>query len=214
MKQSTSLLSFLKPFQIKDLDSKITTLLSLKSHFENWNQKHNLFSKNDLERFEERHLLDSLTPLHFINHKMEKGLLVDIGSGTGFPSIPLSIILDNFQITGIEPREKRVFLLNQFRRTLGLKNIKFIAQSAEQHKNQNHYHYATARAVGSLEEDWRRAQPLLQKNGQFITFKTRKETLAEEVPTQHFEYQFPSFPDPYYLVSVKKSEHGENTIGM
>ncbi len=195
--------SFLAPYDISDSSSKIEKLLELKELYGKWNKKHNLFSKGDWERFDERHLLDSLQPIQFLKKESPKQWL-DIGSGTGFPSLPLAIVLDDFSFVGIEPREKRVSILNQFRRTLGLENIKFYAETAEAHPLKQHYSYISARAVGSLAEDWERAKPLLQKKGQFITFKTRKETLDDTKNTEFIEYSLNTSTNQYYIVSVKE----------
>jgi 16S rRNA (guanine527-N7)-methyltransferase len=94
-----------------------------------WNMKINLVSKNDIPHLKERHLKDSLIACHKIP---EKAIVADIGSGNGFPVIPLSIERRDCTFHAFESREKRCIFLEAVKRKIGLTNLVVHNERVEQ----------------------------------------------------------------------------------
>ena len=86
-----------------------------------WNPRGNLVSRRDLERLRQRHVLDSLSLLPWW-----RGSLADVGSGAGFPGVPLAIARPEASVTLIERSERKVRFLNQVVIELGLPNVDVI----------------------------------------------------------------------------------------
>ncbi|OGQ35412.1 MAG: 16S rRNA (guanine(527)-N(7))-methyltransferase RsmG [Deltaproteobacteria bacterium RIFCSPHIGHO2_12_FULL_43_9] len=91
--------------------------------------KFNLISKGDLSNILERHIADSLVLERYLRNKSK---IVDIGSGAGFPGVPLAIILENTSFNLVEPREKRAFFLKTVKRALKLENISIYERRIEE----------------------------------------------------------------------------------
>lgn len=87
-----------------------------------WNESVNLVSKNDLNIIVERHFKDSLLALKFLNEQKYKEI-VDIGSGNGFPSIPLAIVFKEKNFTLVEIKEKKYYFLKEVKQIVRLKNV-------------------------------------------------------------------------------------------
>jgi len=96
-----------------------------------WNRKINLISRDDENRIISRHFLESLGVLQFI--EMRKGeKAMDLGSGAGFPGIPLKIFRPDLEMTLVESRRKKAVFLMQVKETLPLQDTKVIARRAEE----------------------------------------------------------------------------------
>jgi len=94
------------------------------NELEKWNKKINLVSYKDKNELIKRHLLDSLYFIHPIDHlKINPKLILDVGSGAGFPGIPLSIVLNNINFSLVEIRKKRALFLEHLKRLLNLTNV-------------------------------------------------------------------------------------------
>ncbi len=91
------------------------------------NQKYNLTAITNVDDVMLDHFADSLSILH--HHDMSKvQTIIDVGSGGGFPGIPLAIMLPDIQFCLIEVNLKKVYFLNLVAETLGLKNVTVISQ--------------------------------------------------------------------------------------
>ena len=84
-----------------------------------WNEKINLTTITDEEEIILKHFVDSLTALKYIN---DNDKLIDVGTGAGFPGIPIAIMMPNTQITLLDSLNKRINFLNEVIRKLDLKN--------------------------------------------------------------------------------------------
>lgn len=93
-----------------------------------WNRKMNLVSCGSSYELVERHLLDSLAVNALVP---DTGTIVDLGSGAGFPGIPLSIIRPQQTVVLVESRQKRASFLGEVKRTLSLANVEIVAGRAE-----------------------------------------------------------------------------------
>lgn len=137
-----------------------------------WTSKTNLTSITDPLEVAVKHYLDSLAPAPMIQ---PDSLLLDIGSGGGFPGIPLKILLPSLSVTLIDASRKKVSFLMHVIRTLALDNIVARHIRAEDLAKDSHltsrYDIIVSRALSSMDDLIELAQPLVAKNGMIIAFK-------------------------------------------
>ena len=109
--------------QFPDLNEKqITQLYSLKNIYETWNSKINVISRKDIENIYIRHILHSLSIAKFIKFKRDATIL-DLGTGGGFPGIPLAIIFPDSNFILVDSIRKKIAVVDEVVKELGLKNI-------------------------------------------------------------------------------------------
>lgn len=140
----------------------------------NWNEKINLTAILDEEQMNVKHFLDCLLLVKTNLFKDNKKIL-DIGTGAGFPSIPLKIYNENLDITMIDSLNKRINFLNIVIDTLKFKNIKALHQRAEElSKKEEHrekYDLVVSRAVANLVTLLEFSIPFVKVNGFFVSMK-------------------------------------------
>lgn len=139
-----------------------------------WNEKINLTAITDEEEIIEKHFYDSLRSAEVFSYDDQS--LLDVGSGAGFPGIPLKIMFPNLFVTLLEPTGKRVNFLNEVIQSLSLKQIVTINMRAEDYvkKARSYYDIVTARAVSQLSTLVELCAPLLKVNGTMIALKGMK----------------------------------------
>jgi len=142
------------------------------------NKTTNLVSKNDEQKLLTRHVADSLIfathPVRFADTPLEAGTTwTDIGSGAGFPVIPLCLYFPQIKFYATESRKKRCDFLKQAKQNLNLPNLEVIQGKAENCGLKN-MDFVSCRAVGSLDEDFEKARKILKKNGHFLTVKSKR----------------------------------------
>ena len=122
-----------------------------------WNKNINLTRILGSQDILIQHFLDSLScllPLHNISGKHANLKLIDVGSGAGFPGIPIAIINSNIDVTLVESREKKCIFMKQIISELGLSNARVLNERVEQlgqdYEHREQYDWAIARAVASL----------------------------------------------------------------
>jgi 16S rRNA (guanine527-N7)-methyltransferase len=137
-----------------------------------WNQKINITAITDPFEVAVKHFLDSLPAVRFIP---EDATLLDIGSGGGFPGLPLKVVMPSLSVTLIDASRKKVSFLKHAIRTLKLDNIEALHIRAEDLANDPFYHnrfnVIISRAVSSLELFRRLALPLLIDEGGMMALK-------------------------------------------
>ena len=136
-----------------------------------YNQKVNLTAITSPEGIEDRHFADSLL---FAAQPEVQGKLVDVGTGAGFPGMPLRILKDDFDLTLLDSLGKRVNWLQEVCDELQLKRVACVHARAEefamQHREQ--FDIATSRAVAQLSILSELCLPLIKVGGQFIAMKS------------------------------------------
>lgn len=135
-----------------------------------WNEKFNLTAITDKEEIEEKHFIDSIALVKFEN--LKEKILIDIGSGAGFPGIPLAIVEPSLKVTLLEATGKRVSFLKEAVRVLGLKNVEVIQGRAEELGTREKYDIVTARAVKELNILLEISFYLVKVGGSFIAYKS------------------------------------------
>ena len=141
-----------------------------------WNDKINLTSEKDALSILERHVFDSLQYLRWVDpsHKT-----LDIGSGAGFPGIPIKIIYPDLDLTLMESQRKRCNFLREAVRCLKLEGIEVVEGRAESFSNQdtfsNKYDRVCFRGFSSLDSCLAIGLPFLKNRGRIILKKGPEE---------------------------------------
>lgn len=149
-----------------------------------WNKKINLTAITDYNEIILKHFVDSLTINKCIK---ENNYVVDIGTGAGFPGIPLKIIRDDIKIVLVDSLNKRINFLNEVIKKLNLKNIETVHARAEEFgrnkKYRQKFDVATSRAVANLSTLSEYMIPLVKINGRCICMKGKeiKEELKDSL---------------------------------
>lgn len=166
----------LDDIQLNKLDDMIVFL-------RDYCQKVNLTAIRDREGIIEKHLVDSVLPLKLFRVK-ENALCLDIGTGAGFPAVPMMIYRSDLKFTLLDAQRKRTDYLLQLIDRLGLK-AEIIHGRAEELGRQaaykNKYDMITARAVSDLPTLFKYAAPMLKSGGVFMAMRGSKEELDENV---------------------------------
>lgn len=174
--------------QLKQLSEKLNIILSANKldMFERYekiflekNTQVNLISKNDEKLLFEKHIFDSLAINLLLckkNHLRGKTLL-DIGTGGGFPSVPISIFYDNLKVVALDSIGKKINAIQDIKNEIGIVNLNTVCGRVENHIEK--YDYVTTRAVSSLDNILKYAIPKLNPEGLFIAYKSKK--ISEEI---------------------------------
>ena len=121
----------------------------LKKIYTNWNQLINVISRKDLDNFYERHVLHSLAIAKYITFYSNTKVL-DVGTGGGFPGIPLAILFPNVKFTLIDSIGKKIKVVNAVKNELNLNNISPMHERAN--KVNGKYEFIISRAVTRLDK--------------------------------------------------------------
>ena len=153
-------------------DEQETRFQRFYEHLIEANRSVNLTRITALEDFLARHLLDSLTLVPLIP---PNSLLADIGSGAGFPAIPLAIARPDIQVTAVESVGKKCTFIEDAAKQLGLSGFTVRNQRSEalgqDPQTRAHFDVVTARAVSALPVLLELCLPLVKVGGQFLAMK-------------------------------------------
>ena len=162
----------LKDFNIKINDEQIKSFEKYMNLLLKWNEKINLTAITQPEEVKLKHFVDSLTVLKYIN---DDDKVIDIGTGAGFPGIPLKIMKENTKITLLDSLNKRINFLNIVIETLNLRNIQAIHGRAEEIARnklyREKYDVAVSRAVANLSTLTEYMLPFVKVGGKCICMK-------------------------------------------
>ncbi len=155
------------------IDKKITDQFSIHaSELIRWNRKINLTAITDPFEIAVKHYLDSIVPAR-VMPRCDR--MLDIGSGGGFPGIPLKILIPSLTVTLIDASRKKVSFLKHIIRNIKLTNIDAHHVRAEDLANkrtiENRFDIIICRALSSLDKSISQALPLLAKDGIIIAMK-------------------------------------------
>jgi 16S rRNA (guanine527-N7)-methyltransferase len=162
-----NLLDFtLNPSQISALQRYETELIA-------WNQRFNLTAIRDVEQIRIKHFLDSLTCLKVIREPV--GKVIDVGTGAGFPGLPLKIVYPSIQLTLVESVGKKAEFCQHIIHQLGLEGVEVIQERAEAlgqiKKHRQQYDWALARAVAMMPVLSEYLLPLVKVGGAMLAMK-------------------------------------------
>ncbi|MGL4572721.1 MAG: 16S rRNA (guanine(527)-N(7))-methyltransferase RsmG [Clostridium sp.] len=139
-----------------------------------WNQKINLTAITEDEEFIKKHFIDCIKAFKSPELKGAK-TVIDVGTGAGFPGLPIAILRDNIEVTLLDSLNKRVNFLNLVVKELGLKNVKTIHSRAEdgaRNKDlREKFDIATSRAVANMAVLSEFCLPYVKISGYFVALK-------------------------------------------
>jgi 16S rRNA (guanine527-N7)-methyltransferase len=149
-----------------------------------WNPVAGLVSKNDEEQLFLRHFCDSLQPLLLFGFK-KNGRILDIGSGGGFPSIPIRIFRPDLSFVLSDSNKKKSEFLNEVKKELLFDNIEvYNCRIEKMHPPEIKFDYVVSRGLGNMQMFSGLARPFLSPDGHMYTFKTKHfSTELEEITT-------------------------------
>lgn len=127
-----------------DQEHQFKTLAGL---YQDWNQKINVVSRKDIDEIYLRHVLHSLAIAKFIEFQ-PNSKIIDVGTGGGFPGIPLAILFPEVEFTLVDSIGKKIKVVNEVVEGLDLKNVTSINERAENVKG--NYDFIISRAVAAM----------------------------------------------------------------
>jgi 16S rRNA (guanine527-N7)-methyltransferase len=203
---------------IKLTQQQIGLFCTFENELIEWNARFNLTAIHEPEKIRTKHFLDSLTCLLAMGD-LSNNRLIDIGTGAGFPSIPLKIIFPRLQLTMVESVGKKVDFLYHLIQTLGLTNVEIQPERAEslgqQPGHRQKYDWAVARAVAILPVLVEYMLPFVKVGGAAIAMKgegapaeAHKAEPATRILGGHLRklvpVTLPGVADERYLVIIDK----------
>ena len=176
-------------------EEQVSLFITFHNELKKWGKKMNITAliKNE-NRLAEELFLDSLSPLKIIlplinTDDANENHILDIGSGGGFPGIPLKIAAPSLLITLSDSKEKKIFFLKHVFRALHLKEIGAVnvtyGMDGARGLEKNKYRWAISKAVSDIQTLGLWARPHLVKGGHLICMKALKEP---QIPIEGFKY--------------------------
>ena len=161
-------------FNVHMTGHQMASFVTYEKELLDWNSKFNLTAIRDSESIRTKHFLDSLSCV-LAWKSNPPGRLIDIGTGAGFPGIPLKILYPNLKLALVESIGKKVTFCRHIVRVLGLENVEVIqARAEDMGQDSNHrekYDYAVARAVANLNVLSEYLIPLVKIGGAMLAQK-------------------------------------------
>lgn len=183
-----------------------------------WNEKMNLTGITERDAVYEKHFYDSASLSFFVNmDKVQR--MADIGSGAGFPSIPLKICFPHLKVTIVDSLNKRIQFLNFLVEQLGVEDVNCVHGRAEDlaklPEHRDGYDLVTARAVARLNVLNEFCLPFVRKSGLFAAMKGSQSEeevreaafslreLSAKIKVQH-QLQLPNEQSERHIIIIEK----------
>ena len=142
-----------------------------------WNRRTNLVGTRDAGGIITRHILDSVSPYRLL--KSPNQSILDIGTGAGFPAIPLKIVLPDLSLTVCERRRKRALFLQNVLTLLGFCETR--VEMRDVREIPTRFDVVLARGIGSLDEIVSLSRGVVKENGMIIAFKGKITEIEREM---------------------------------
>ena len=165
----TTLLDGTRALALELSEAQLARMVAHLDLLDEWNARMNLTAIRDRPSQLTKHLLDSLTVQPYLRGER----IADVGSGAGFPGIPLAIVESHRQFTLIESTGKKCRFLEHVRDALELKNVTIVQSRAESYKPDMRFDTVLARAVGPVADLVKVAGPLVVGGGRLLAMKGR-----------------------------------------
>ena len=147
-------------------------LLRLLDELDDWNQRMNLTAIRERGQQITKHLLDSLA----IQSYLRGTRIADIGTGAGFPGLPLAVALPQVELTLVDSTAKKLKFVEHAAQTLGLRNVQTVHTRAENYRPKERFDCVVSRAVGPLETFVTWSGHLCVGGGRLLAMKGRYPT--------------------------------------
>lgn len=179
---------FVDQLQAMGIELSEKQLSLFKVYFENlleWNQVMNLTAITEADKVYEKHFLDSLSIVEAVPfEKLKKGFsLIDVGTGAGFPGLPVAIVFPNIQVVLMDSLNKRIKFLDDTISKIGLGNVRTVhARAEELARNKAYrekYDMCCSRAVANISTLSEYCLPFVKPGGVFLSYKT--DSIQEEL---------------------------------
>jgi 16S rRNA (guanine527-N7)-methyltransferase len=138
--------------------------------YREWNSKINVISRKDMDGLYEKHVLHSLSIAAAFEFA-PGSQIADLGTGGGFPGIPLAIFFPEVQFFLVDSIGKKIRVVNEVAQGLGLKNVTAINSRIEAVQGKK-FDFVVSRAVAPLKDLWGWSKPLLKKKGHTVAGQT------------------------------------------
>lgn len=145
---------------------QLSQLQQLQGLYADWNEKINVISRKDIDNLYEKHLLHSLA-IAAVFHFFPGTHIADLGTGGGFPGIPLAIFFPEVQFHLTDSINKKLKVAQGIADEIGLKNVTTQHTRTEEIKDRK-FDYVVSRAVAPLKDLWNWSRPILKAKGQGI----------------------------------------------
>lgn len=136
------------------------------------NEKYNLTAIRDSDGVIVKHFADSAIILNYLDFT-ENSNIIDIGTGAGFPSVPIAIFREDLKINCLDSSAKKINFIRNAAALLSLKNLDFFCGRAEDLKVRDYYDFAISRAVARLNILCELAASVLKHGGIFCAYKSK-----------------------------------------
>jgi len=145
-------------------ETQLQQFAALDELYKDWNSKINVISRKDIDALYEKHVLHSLAIAAVTDFKPGTQI-IDIGTGGGFPGIPLAIFFPEVKFHLVDSIAKKLKVVEGVAEGIGLKNITTQHTRAEEIKNQK-FDFVVSRAVAPIKELWKWGKPLIRKGNE------------------------------------------------
>ena len=133
-----------------------------------WNRVHNLTAVRETEQMVVLHVLDSLS---LLPHLGGAKTLLDVGTGAGFPGIPVALARPDIEVTLLDSSRKKCTFLEQAKAELGLENVKVACDRVESRRPDRGYDAVASRAFAELSDFVTQARHLVAPGGRLLAMK-------------------------------------------
>ena len=177
MRDTTDFIKKCEKIGITLSEKQISQFMTYYDLLVEWNSFMNLTAITEFNEVIDKHFIDSLAICEYVDFKNGDSL-IDIGTGAGFPGIPLKIVFPELRITLLDSLNKRIKFLDTVIESLGLENVETIHGRAEDFAKQQSYRekydFVISRAVANLATLSELCIPFAKEDKYFISYKAEK----------------------------------------